>query len=189
MPFECVRVLYSRKGLDRVRFGHRKTHTTAATCGRPARTAQFHREGSRPPRIGSFPLRFRRLSISACRKAECRPHGRFVPAYQHTQGIRKLWRLSGFLQGPEPSTVGGSTPASIARRRLIQAGCFVLQMSAACRFLPLAAGSRSSGPVVASSDLHVLSATLFRSGSLHGPSLCPPCVSETSLTMCVFPCF
>ena len=100
-----------------------------------------------------------------------------------------LWRLSGFLQGPEPSTVGGSTPASTARRRLIQAGCFVLQMSPACRrFLPVAAGSLSSGPVVASSDLHVLSATLFRSGSLPGPSLCSPRVSESSPTL-RFLCF
>ena len=31
----------------------------------------------------------------------------------------------------------------------------------------------------------MISATLFRSGYLHGPSLCPPCVSETSLTVCV----
>ena len=62
-------------------------------------------------------------------------------------------------------------------------------MSAACRrFLPLAAASLSSGPVVASSDLHVISATLFRSGYLHGPSLCPRCVSESSPTMC-FLCF
>ena len=149
----------------------------------------LHRGGSRPPRIGSFPPPFRRFCISACRKAECRSHGRFVLAYQHTQGIRMLWRLSGLLQRPDASTVAGSTPASVERRRLIQAARFVLQMSAACRrFLPLAAGSLGSGPVVASSDLHVISATLFRSGYLHGPSLCPRCVSESSPTIC-FLCF
>ena len=52
----------------------------------------LHTGGSRPPRIGSFPPPFRRFCISARRKAECRPHGRFVLAYQCTQGVRKLPR-------------------------------------------------------------------------------------------------
>ena len=182
MPFESVRVLYSRKGLDRGRFGDRKANKTAATCGRrgPARTTLLHREGSRPPRIGSFPPP-QRL---------CLQKGRVQAPRQVCSSISVHARSSLALEAAEVSAGG------VKRRRInaslsraAEAACFVLQMSAACRrFLPLAAGSLSSGPVVASSDLHVLSATLFRSGSLHGPSRCPPCVSESSPTMC-FICF
>ena len=70
----------------------------------------------------------------------------------------------------------------------IQSAHFVLHMSTACRPLTLADVSLNSAPLAASSDLHLMSATFFRSGYLHSPSLRVPRVSESSLRLS-FLCF
>ena len=74
---------------------------------------------------------FRRLSAASASllaEAERRPHGRFVLAYQYTQG-RKLQReqsieteLAGVSAGPGGVNIGGSTLASKEPRRVTGIG-------------------------------------------------------------------